>query len=230
MWSPSETVSRLVAARSWLCATSPHLTGSSASAMRSCGRRLSAWTLQCCVAVLLAIGASTTVAQEMALPPETQVSLLTRVLPFDRQFRARVGDELVIGVIYQRRYRESLNASSAVEEALNGHTRIDGLPVRVVRIELTDVALLSESIETSDIDVLYVAPLRAQSLARITAITRTLRVLTFTGVPTYVDDGVAVGVTIRGQRPQILINLEAATAEGAHFSSELLKLARIVEP
>ena len=51
-----------------------------------------------------------------------------------------------------------------------------------------------------------------------------------TGVPEYVDQGVAVGVGIRKDRPLIIVNLEQARAEGSVFSSQLLALARIVGP
>ena len=49
-------------------------------------------------------------------------------------------------------------------------------------------------------------------------------------MPEYVEEGIAVGIGLRNMRPLILINLEAARAEGAAFSSQLLSLARIVGP
>ena len=42
------------------------------------------------------------------------------------------------------------------------------------------------------------------------------------------ENGLAVGVGLRGKKPEILINLEAARAEGADFNAQLLRLARIV--
>ena len=56
---------------------------------------------------------------------------------------------------------------------------------------------------------------------------RNANVTTLTGVPQYVALGLAVSVRLQGERPNFVINAEAAKAEGADFSAELLKLAQI---
>ena len=71
--------------------------------------------------------------------------------------------------------------------------------------------------------------LRAFDLAAITDWARKSRIVTLTGIPAFVDRGVSVGIDLQGGKPRILINLQAARAEGADFDSGLLKLARIVE-
>jgi len=38
-----------------------------------------------------------------------------------------------------------------------------------------------------------------------------------------------VGVGLKGESPEIIINLPAAREEGSDFSSSLLKLARVIE-
>ena len=60
-------------------------------------------------------------------------------------------------------------------------------------------------------------------------ISRREKIITLTGVPEYVNMGLAVGIDIRENRPQIVINMSAAKAEGADFSSQLLKLSKIVD-
>ena len=67
-------------------------------------------------------------------------------------------------------------------------------------------------------------------MSEIGRIGRFRRFRTITGVPEYVDQGLAVGIGIRRDRPLIIVNLEQARAEGAAFSSQLLALARIVGP
>ncbi len=181
------------------------------------------------VVFVLSLGAVTGVwAQEMAVPVEVQLQLFARILPFDRQLRERVGDEIVVGVVYQRRLRASLNAMNAVSAALDGELRIADLPVRHVPLDAGDGAKLTTAIATHDVDVLYICPLRAIDFGVLTAASRAHGVLTYTGVPDYVAEGVAVGIGTRAGRPLIMINLEAARAEGAEFSSELLKLVHVV--
>jgi hypothetical protein len=58
---------------------------------------------------------------------------------------------------------------------------------------------------------------------------RLRRIRTVTAVNEYVIAGAAVGLDLRGDHAEIVVNLPAARAEGSDFSSQLLRLARIVE-
>ncbi len=167
------------------------------------------------------------VGQEMSLPVPTQVSFLTRMLAFDRNLD-RMGEGIVVGVLYQPRFRASLNAKNAVLAAGHEHPWIVDLPVQYVPLEITDSAQLHRELVRHGVDVVYVAPLRAVAVEDVVAVCRALRLLSFTGVPEYVRRGLVMGVGSRGVRPVMLVNLGSARASGAELSSELLKLARIV--
>jgi hypothetical protein len=52
---------------------------------------------------------------------------------------------------------------------------------------------------------------------------------TFTGVPLYVEQGVALSIGIVRERPQIIVNLAATRAEGSDFTSQLLRLCKVIE-
>ena len=78
-------------------------------------------------------------------------------------------------------------------------------------------------------DILYVAPLRAFDLEPIVRVSRDLKVTTLTGVSDYCEAGIAVGIGLKGERPEIIINLKGACAEGAGFSSRLLRLCKVVQ-
>jgi len=171
--------------------------------------------------------------QEMSTPIDIQLPLMSRILMFDRANVDRAGEETVVGVLYQERFRASTRARDDVVETIRsqGITEFGGSPLRLVLIEAEDdPVLLATRILETGVDLLYVTPLRAFDLDTITDIGRQLQVLTVTGVPGYVSNGIAVGVDSRGGRPQILINRGAARDQGADFSSELLKLAEIVGP
>ncbi|MDH3733679.1 MAG: YfiR family protein [Gemmatimonadota bacterium] len=179
-----------------------------------------------CGALLYAASAR---AQEMALPVDFQVSLFARVLHFDRNLDAGEG-EIVVGVLFQEGFRESSRAkdqfiSTMAEDLRNSAL---GRPVRVVPLALGGAELPRELWPT-DIDVLYVAPLRAYSLRAITDASRERGILTVTGVPQYVSEGISLGLDVEAGRTRILVNRAASIAEGADLSAELLKLARIVD-
>jgi hypothetical protein len=65
-------------------------------------------------------------------------------------------------------------------------------------------------------------------IGELAAATRKSKVTTFTGTGEYVSLGIAVGVRLEGDRPRLLINVQQAKLEGADFSAELLKLAKVV--
>ena len=178
-----------------------------------------------CVALLL--GTSVLDAQEMPTPVSLQVSFALRVLEFDRARSDAERGEIVFAVVFQRQNRESRRAMEELEAAIETLEPGPGR-VRMVAIDLEQTTDLQEALKSESFDMVYVAPLRAVAMGLITVATRAEDLLTITGVPEYVQEGLAVGIDEQGGKPRLLINLEAARDEGADLSSQLLKLARQV--
>lgn len=182
------------------------------------------------LAVLLAGG--TVHAQEMAAPAAIQVPLLFKILTFDRRMATRPpGQGIVIAVVFQSGYRASLVAKNQVVDALEAmeHSTISGHPVRWVAVELKDREQLRLALINERTDVVYVMPLRGVDLDAIRKTARGARMTTFTGVPLYVAQGLALGIGIVRERPEIIINLSATRAEGSDFTSQLLRVSRVIE-
>lgn len=173
---------------------------------------------------------SASLAQEMPVPSEEQLKILLNTLTFDRNLKERQGERLTIGIVYQGSYRNSLQAKDDLIEALKSVPirEIFSHSLHIVPIDLYLIGL-EEAVTSQDVDVLYVAPLKAYDIRKISQLSRQERVITFSGVPEYSEQGIAVTVGKKGDKAQIIINLSAAKAEGADFSSQLLKLAKIVE-
>ena len=164
------------------------------------------------------------VSVSMPVPAEVQAALFKNIWKLDRNFDCAKGVRLAI--VYQDGYRESV---AAKDEFLASIGRL-GPHTTTVLIEASTQQLLNDALHSGDLDMVYVTPLRAIDIAEIGRISRYQRFRTITGVPEYVDLGLAVGIGIRHDRPMIIVNLEQARAEGAVFSSQLLELARIVGP
>jgi len=180
--------------------------------------------------VLLAGGSAH--AQEMAAPAGIQVPLLFKILTFDRRTGARPpGQVIVVAVVYQSGYRASLVAKNQVVDALEvmEHSTISGHPVRWVVVELKDREQLRLALIRERTDVVYVTPLRGVDLDLIMKTARGAAMTTFTGVPLYVAQGLALGIGIVRDRPEIIINLAATRAEGSDFNSQLLRVSRVIE-
>lgn len=168
-------------------------------------------------------------AEEMPVPMEMQFPLFLKILTFDRNLRERAGNEIVIGIVYQSKFRTSLEIKDALVEVMDKSSikKIEEIPVRCVAIDV-DNTNLGDAISKSKVNVLYITPLRALELKRIIRVSRAQKLTTLTGVPDYVGSGLAVGIGVKGKNPRIIINLPAARAEGSNFSSQLLRLAKVI--
>jgi len=191
------------------------------------------------VRVRLAIGVLTLLlaggsaqAQKMAAPAEIQVPLLFKILTFDRRLATRPpGDVMVIAVVFQTGYRASLVARNQIVDALKAmeDSTISGHPVRWVAVEWIDEEQVRLALIRERTDVVYVTPLRGVELHPLVRTARAAGMTTFTGVPLYVEQGVALSIGIVRERPQIIVNLAAARAEGSDFTSQLLRLCKVIE-
>ena len=179
----------------------------------------------CVMALSCAFAPHRLVAQEMELPVSIQIQLFLKVISFDR-LRNKLPDTLlVVGVAYQNGFRASTTTRDEVERALK--TSADRR-VRVVMIDL-DRENLDEVMRHQHVTLLYVAPLRAYNIADIATASANAHAMTVTGVLKYVEQGLAVGVRLLGDHPKLMVNLPASRRCGVNFSSDLLKLAQVLE-
>ena len=172
-------------------------------------------------------------AQDTPVPVDVQVQIMVKILNFDRRLPERLGGRLTVGVLYQGRYRTSANVGGEVcrtlmalpASALGG---LDSLQMTCVTIDLDHTRDLPSILKRERVQVLYVSPLRAYQLEDVVTASRAAQITTLSGVPRYVETGLAIGVDMRGDRPEIVINLRASRAEGADLNAQVLKLARVV--
>jgi hypothetical protein len=183
------------------------------------------------LALLVSVSTAATPTMPMPVPPDVQVLLVPKVLEFERGLSGRPGDELVIGVAYQPGFRESLVAMESLLAAARAQPEATahGRRLRWLPVPITTGADLIRALPKLDVDVLYFAPMRAVPLDRLATAAGDRRLISVTGVPAYVHEGVIVGFGERGGRPRIMVNLEAARSAGVNFSAQLLQLADISE-
>lgn len=176
-------------------------------------------------------GMDSLLAQEMPIPIKVQVPLFTKILSFDRNLKTRVGNEIVLGIVYQKNFRTSFDVQDQIITTITEIPirEIDGISLRCIAIEMKENIDLTDIITKNKVDILYITPMRTLDFEKISAISRANQILTISGVPDYIDEGFAVGIGSKGDKPMIIVNLKAAKAEGADFNSQLLKLAKIIQ-
>ena len=178
------------------------------------------------LAVVLGMGP--VVAVDMEVPVSRQVPLLTRVLAFDRSLEG--SGPLLVALVYQPPNRESRAARDAFVAALQGQAlTVHGRSVRVASVAVTSAAGLKAQLREVGADAAYIAPLRGLGARAVGRAASEAGVLSLTGVREYVTQGVAIGVGLRGGRPEILLSRGAAEAAGADLSARLLQIATTVD-
>jgi hypothetical protein len=176
-----------------------------------------------------AVGAALAAAPAEPVPVATQAALLLKVLAADRNLSAQDRGELVIGIVYQRTFRPSREVAERFAAEVERASSNDGaLRARPGLIDVSAPGALAEGVTGLGPGALYVAPLEGFDVGRVVALSRSRKIRTATGVPAFVEAGLAVGFESDRGTPRILINREASRAEGADFGSKLLKLARPV--
>ena len=168
-------------------------------------------------------------AQNAPIPVTVQYRLLIKILEFDRHFEWASGKDVVLGIVYQRKFRPSLEAQEQMMNLIQNSGTEGGLHFRAVAIDLIEGVDLQGEMVRNNISLLYVAPLRSINIEAITSVSRSLKLNTFTGVIEYANHGIGITIGIKDDKPQIIVNLAATKAEGSKYSSQLLGLARVIE-
>jgi hypothetical protein len=170
------------------------------------------------------------VSQTMPVPVNIQYALFMKILSFDRALDDRVHGEIIIGIVYERNSKKSSDVMNNLIVAMDeAPADVMGMHVRYVLMDIADEPDMSRLVARHGPSVLYVAPIGATNIEAIASVCRTKKILTLTGIPEYLESGLAVGVGVNEKRPQVIINLAAARAEGTNFDSRLLRVAKVIQ-
>jgi len=143
-------------------------------------------------------------AQDMEVPVTLHIPLFFKVMSFDRAFPARTGRSLVIAVVYQRGNRASIEARDEALRAIAKTPRgSDGVERHGIAVDLDSESLAARLIRESA-DVVYITPLRSIDIHTIVTAAEAAGASTWTGVVSYMGQGVSVGVRLEGDRRLLL--------------------------
>lgn len=169
-------------------------------------------------------------ATQETVPEELQVSIFLKILTYDRSLEARVKDTIRIGVLYLSENAQTKKNKDAFIEnlKLNQDKTINGIPFNFTELAFTTEKRFEEATKERRINVLYVTSDGSDIVKRVSPITHAGKILTITGRVDYVNQGISVGLAVKEEKPQVVINLPAARAEGSDFSSNLLRLCKVI--
>lgn len=154
-----------------------------------------------------------TFSQTMDVPAKIQVQIILKSLSYDRNFK----EKPYFGIVYNQK---SADVKDDIEKGLNV------AKVKNISINLGKEKLAKEV--SKEVNVLYICPeIEISDMKEIIKVSQSNKILTTTGVEKYVEKGISLGVTERGKKPKIIINLPSLKKEGRNFSARFLKLTEI---
>jgi hypothetical protein len=169
-------------------------------------------------------------AEPMAVSPDVQVPIFLKALAYDRNLLDKARGDILIGLLFVPGDVESEAAARSVAKLMAAYPTGDviDLPVYYRMIPMQDSTDLAQIIHDEWVDVLYVAPGVQERLGDVLRVVSGLKVLSITGVPAYVDQGISLGVEAREGHAQIVVNLASAESAGSKFAGHFLSLCRVI--
>jgi hypothetical protein len=169
-------------------------------------------------------------AEIMPVPAELQVPLILKILTYDRNFESKTQTELRVGIVFVSGNPASIKAKNEIVEVFRSFSdkTVKKLAIKHSAVEYVSDSQVEEAARSNQFNIFYVAPGNSKNLDTLLRISRARQIITTTGVPAYVDRGIAVGVGVEQDKPHVLINLTSSKAEGSEFDASLLRIAKVV--
>lgn len=190
-------------------------------------RRRTRQGLSFCLAALFALIASVAAADELSVPVDLQVELLSRIVRYERSFAAESTPVRVL-VVTRPSSPESVRVGAQLVSRLRSAGRLGGRPMTVDTTAFVSASALSGAVRASSTRLLYLAPGLGTEARAIATSVSGQDVITVSAVGGDADRGMVLGFELVSSRPRVAVNLASARAQRLQFSAQFLRLARVV--
>ena len=167
-------------------------------------------------------------AAEPEVPIRLQVSLLDRVIPFDRNFATRVHGQLSVVVLVDGSNEDSVRVGAQFQTELAARDSLGSYPFVAARVAFGGTAALVDSCKRLQAGIVYVTPGVGESTSALANSLHGLRVLTVAAMPEQVAQGLILGAAVRSAKPRVLVNLGRARQQDVDFRADFLRMAEVV--
>jgi hypothetical protein len=167
--------------------------------------------------------------EEVGVPVQLQMELLVKVAGYDKNLPARARGVVRVLLLTRRDDAQSKNVAQQAARALSGKS-VKNFPVEVSEQVYADGASLAKAVKERGIAIMYATPGFAPGdMQNIGKALGGVSVLSAGALARFVENGVAVCFDLVGGKPKLLIHLRRAREQGVDLSSQVLKLARVIE-
>jgi hypothetical protein len=172
-------------------------------------------------------GARVALAQATSVPAPVQADLVTKLLPYDRNFEKRAGTVMRSIVLVKSGSVRSRIAAEAFKSALSNLDRVGGLRHEERIVTYESAAALAKQCRSERIALVYVTPDFDGELDALQRALAGVDVLSVSAVPEYVSRGVVLGFELVSGKPKILLDLPRAQRQNVDFSAAVLRLMKV---
>lgn len=181
------------------------------------------------VALAVAPSSDGRAQQPTAVSPNAQAALVLRVLGYDRGLRGRAPSGSVnVLTVFKAGDAASEASCQNLARAINQLGRavtVSGMRTRATPVGFTSADALAQSAQGAQ--AVYVCPGLDASIAAISGAARRRSLLSITAREADVRAGLSVAI-VPGAQLRIVVNVTAASAEGARLDAALLRIATVV--
>jgi len=168
-------------------------------------------------------------ADDIAVPPDLQASLLAKVVSYDRNLAERAGDRVHTLLVGKPKDPTSMPFIRQVRQALGEIATFGSYPHDEQIVEFSTAAALVEKCRAERISIVYLGPGLHDDIDAIRNALEPLSILTVSASPEEVLRGVILGFDLVQGKPKLVIHLPQARKQHINMQSDVLKLMRIVE-
>jgi hypothetical protein len=172
--------------------------------------------------------ASRALADEPMLPAKIQAVLMAKFAGYDRTLLGIKSGRVMVAIVAQSD-PESAKVGAQVRVELQAIPVIADLPHEEIVLAWSDPGTLARTCEERGVSILYVAPGFHDEIPAIVSALGTAPILTVGANPSYVPRGIVLGFDLVSGHPKLVVNLTQARKQGVELSSQVLKLARVIE-
>lgn len=176
----------------------------------------------------LLLSSATALAAGADVDLKAALPVLLKVLTYDVNFDARGAGPFVVLVVSEPN-------QSAARSALIGNlkevtvTEVKKRPLKYVAVDFRDEAQLQGEVDKNKASALLVVPGASAAVVKSMWDVAQDNQLYALALDAETMKSFPIGVTMSGDKPQILINEKSSKAVGARFETVVLRLARVIQ-
>lgn len=167
--------------------------------------------------------------EDVAVPVPLQMELLLKVASYDKNLPARAPDVVKLLLLVKPGSTNGSHVAQLAARQLSGKA-LGGRGLEVSTQPFSDAGALAQKIKEQRFAIVYLAPgFESAELGAIAKALSGLSVLSVGSLSRFVQAGTVLGFDLISGKPKLLIHQKRARDQGVEFSSQVLKLAKVIE-